>query len=80
MRAIAVIPTYNERENLRELLDMIHEHFPDLHVPIVGDGSPDGPGAGRGSSFAFGAAGGASQSPARFRMRHRFQTTSAANQ
>ncbi|WP_425396601.1 polyprenol monophosphomannose synthase [Aeoliella sp.] len=36
--------TYNERENLRPLIESIHEHAPDAHVLVVDDGSPDGTG------------------------------------
>jgi len=45
MRSIVVVPTYNERANLQELVDKIHQHAPDLHVLIVDDNSPDGTGA-----------------------------------
>lgn len=44
MRTVVVIPTYNERENLGQLIAKIHEHAKDLHVLIVDDGSPDGTG------------------------------------
>lgn len=44
MRALVIVPTYNERENLpaiaRDLLGI-----PDLNVMVVDDGSPDGTGA-----------------------------------
>jgi dolichol-phosphate mannosyltransferase len=39
---LVVIPTYNERENLRELLAGIREHAPGAGVLLVDDGSPDG--------------------------------------
>jgi dolichol-phosphate mannosyltransferase len=39
---LIVIPTYNERENLRELLGGIRQHAPDVSVLFVDDGSPDG--------------------------------------
>jgi dolichol-phosphate mannosyltransferase len=39
---LVVIPTYNERENLRELLAGIREHAPGASVLFVDDGSPDG--------------------------------------
>src|SRR5215204_3009480 len=45
MRSIVVVPTYNERANLQELIDKIHQHVADLHVLIVDDNSPDGTGA-----------------------------------
>jgi dolichol-phosphate mannosyltransferase len=44
MRAIVVIPTYNERSNLEELLEKIQQFSADLHVLIVDDNSPDGTG------------------------------------
>lgn len=44
MRAIAVIPTFNERENLERLVEQIQESVSDLHVLIVDDNSPDGTG------------------------------------
>lgn len=44
MRAIVVVPTYNERENLQELVAQIGQHCPDLHILIVDDNSPDGTG------------------------------------
>ncbi len=39
---LVVIPTYNERENLRELLGGVREHAPGASVLVVDDGSPDG--------------------------------------
>ena len=39
---LVVVPTYNERENLRELLAGIREHAPGAGVLLVDDGSPDG--------------------------------------
>jgi len=44
MRAIVVVPTYNERENLEQLVEKIQCHASDLHVLIVDDNSPDGTG------------------------------------
>lgn len=45
MRAVAVIPTYNERANLRPLVESIRQHAPGMHVIFVDDNSPDGTGA-----------------------------------
>jgi len=42
MSAIVVIPTYKERDNLPELLDVIWKNSPDLHVLIADDYSGDG--------------------------------------
>jgi len=44
MRAIVIIPTYNERPNLETLLQQIHERAHGLHILIVDDNSPDGTG------------------------------------
>lgn len=44
MRAVVVIPTYNEAENIKLLVDAIHEAYPGLDVVVVDDGSPDGTG------------------------------------
>ena len=43
-RALIIIPTYNERENLELLVDAIFEVEPRLHILVVDDGSPDGTG------------------------------------
>jgi dolichol-phosphate mannosyltransferase len=45
MRAVAVVPTYNERENLPILVRKLREVAPDLHVLVVDDNSPDGTGS-----------------------------------
>ncbi|HOI11337.1 MAG TPA: polyprenol monophosphomannose synthase, partial [Myxococcota bacterium] len=44
-RAIVVIPTYNEAENVALLIPQIHELLPELDVLVVDDNSPDGTGA-----------------------------------
>jgi dolichol-phosphate mannosyltransferase len=44
MRAIVIIPTYNERDNLELLVQQIQQHTSDLHILIVDDNSPDGTG------------------------------------
>src|SRR5262245_19465613 len=43
-RIIVSIATYNERENLAELIDAIHRFLPDTDVLVVDDNSPDGTG------------------------------------
>jgi dolichol-phosphate mannosyltransferase len=43
MNAIVVVPTYNERDNLRQLLEGLLR-YPGLRVLIVDDQSPDGTG------------------------------------
>jgi dolichol-phosphate mannosyltransferase len=43
-RALVIIPTYNERENLQRITTQVLEQDPRLDVLIVDDGSPDGTG------------------------------------
>jgi len=43
-RALVVVPTYNERENLLQILPAILGVDPRLDVLVVDDGSPDGTG------------------------------------
>lgn len=42
MKTLIIIPTYNEKENIRMLLQQIFETVPDLDAVIVDDDSPDG--------------------------------------
>ena len=42
MKAIVVTPTYNEQENVRELIESILRAHPALDAVIVDDDSPDG--------------------------------------
>ncbi len=44
MRTLIVVPTYNERDNLHELVAKVFEHAGDAHLLIVDDNSPDGTG------------------------------------
>ena len=44
MRALAVVPTYNEAENIEALVAAILAQGDDVEVLIVDDGSPDGTG------------------------------------
>jgi len=44
LKALIIIPTYDERENIGELLDSVLRHLPSADVLIVDDGSPDGTG------------------------------------
>ncbi len=44
MKAIVVVPTYNERQNLEHLVARIRQAAPGLHILIVDDNSPDGTG------------------------------------
>jgi len=43
-RALVIIPTYNERENLPNLVPLVLEQDPRLEVLVVDDNSPDGTG------------------------------------
>jgi dolichol-phosphate mannosyltransferase len=44
MRALAIVPTYNERDNLPVLVDGLLS-IPHLRIQVVDDASPDGTGA-----------------------------------
>ncbi len=44
MKTTVVVPTYNERANLEELIPRILGQFPDIEILVVDDGSPDGTG------------------------------------
>ena len=44
IRPVVIVPTYNERENLRALVAELLR-IPDLRILVVDDGSPDGTGA-----------------------------------
>jgi dolichol-phosphate mannosyltransferase len=44
-RAIVIIPTYNERENITRIIPAVLSQDPALEVLVVDDGSPDGTGA-----------------------------------
>lgn len=45
MKALVIIPTYNERENLPDLAEAILDQDRSLHILVVDDNSPDGTGA-----------------------------------
>jgi dolichol-phosphate mannosyltransferase len=42
MKALIVLPSYNERENIVELIEALLATGPDHHVTVVDDSSPDG--------------------------------------
>jgi dolichol-phosphate mannosyltransferase len=42
VKPLIVLPTYNEAENIVEVLDRIREALPEADVLVVDDGSPDG--------------------------------------
>jgi dolichol-phosphate mannosyltransferase len=44
LRITVVTPTYNEAENLREVVGQIRAQSGGLHVLVVDDASPDGTG------------------------------------
>jgi dolichol-phosphate mannosyltransferase len=41
-KAVVIIPTYNESDNVGNMLKVLSELYPELSVLIVDDGSPDG--------------------------------------
>jgi dolichol-phosphate mannosyltransferase len=41
-RALVIVPTYNERENIARLIDRVLAQDPRLEILVVDDGSPDG--------------------------------------
>jgi dolichol-phosphate mannosyltransferase len=45
MNPVVVLPTYNEAENLREIVSQVRRQPGGFHVLIVDDASPDGTGA-----------------------------------
>ena len=48
MKAVIIIPTYNEKENIQKLISILEEEiFPqiknyDMNILVADDGSPDG--------------------------------------
>ena len=42
MQVVAVVPTYNEAENIAELVDLLRKAVPGISVLVVDDESPDG--------------------------------------
>ncbi|MFH1338765.1 MAG: polyprenol monophosphomannose synthase [Candidatus Omnitrophota bacterium] len=44
MQALVIIPTYNERENIEELINRLLNLNSDINVLVVDDNSPDGTG------------------------------------
>jgi dolichol-phosphate mannosyltransferase len=41
---LVIVPTYNEKENLPQIVRAVHQHLPHAHLLIVDDNSPDGTG------------------------------------
>ena len=44
MRTLVVVPTYNEAQSIRPIIERIRRAVPDADVLVVDDGSPDGTG------------------------------------
>jgi dolichol-phosphate mannosyltransferase len=44
-KALVIVPTYNERDNIAQIVPAILSQDPSLDVLVVDDGSPDGTGA-----------------------------------
>jgi len=44
-QVLVIVPTYNERDNLPNIVAAVHEHLPEADLLIVDDNSPDGTGA-----------------------------------
>ena len=42
MRILAILPTYNERYNVGELISSLFAHHADMQICVVDDSSPDG--------------------------------------
>jgi dolichol-phosphate mannosyltransferase len=42
MSALVVLPTYQEAENIRDVLTRVRDAVPEAHILVVDDGSPDG--------------------------------------
>jgi dolichol-phosphate mannosyltransferase len=42
MKTLIVMPTYNERENIKKILPAIKARHRDIHVLVIDDASPDG--------------------------------------
>lgn len=41
-KTLVVIPTYNEKDNILALIDVLFKELPEVHVLVVDDNSPDG--------------------------------------
>ncbi|HVZ80376.1 MAG TPA: glycosyltransferase, partial [bacterium] len=42
MKTIIMVPTYNEKANIGELVKLLHKNVPSARVLVVDDTSPDG--------------------------------------
>jgi dolichol-phosphate mannosyltransferase len=43
-RVLVIVPTYNERDNLPQIVSAVHQHLPSADLLVVDDASPDGTG------------------------------------
>lgn len=41
MKTVVVIPTYNEKENIKHIIPLIFKTNPEIHILVVDDNSPD---------------------------------------
>ena len=44
MEKLVIIPTYNEKDNIRKIIAAVFDLKHNFHVLIIDDGSPDGTG------------------------------------
>ena len=44
MKVLVIVPTYNERDNIADLVAAIYQKKPEVHILVVDDNSPDGTG------------------------------------
>ncbi|MEZ4872319.1 MAG: glycosyltransferase [Bdellovibrionales bacterium] len=44
MKKLVIIPTYNELENIGNIVPAIYDRLPEVHILVVDDSSPDGTG------------------------------------
>jgi dolichol-phosphate mannosyltransferase len=44
LEKLVIIPTYNEKDNIRNIIDTVYSLHQNFHILIVDDGSPDGTG------------------------------------
>mgnify|MGYP003298771034 CR=1 FL=1 len=42
MKTLIISPTYNEKKNIQQLVDLVLRENPEFHLLIVDDNSPDG--------------------------------------
>nr|WP_294903285.1 polyprenol monophosphomannose synthase [uncultured Lacibacter sp.] len=42
MEQLVIIPTYNEKDNIENIIRTVFELYSDFHVLVIDDGSPDG--------------------------------------